>query len=242
MVEISRVYDSSSSKAARVYRLEGRENYYLKTAAAGTLATEAAMTDYFWRKGLGAEVAGYLTDEKDWLLTRELPGEDCLDARYMENPRRMCDTLANLLRQLHETPFPECPVPDRCETYRRKARENYRAGIYDDKLFPGKWGFSSREEAWRLVRENGENLHPEVLLHGDYCLPNIILNRWDFSGFIDLDCAGVGDRHIDLFWGVWTLFYNLKTNAYYDRFLDVYGRELIEPELLRTVAAFEVFG
>ena len=92
------------------------------------------------------------------------------------------------------------------------------------------------------MRENGENLHPEVLLHGDYCLPNIILNGWDFSGFIDLDCAGVGDRHIDLFWGVWTLFYNLKTNAYYDRFLDVYGRELIEPELLRTVAAFEVFG
>ena len=29
--------------------------------------------------------------------------------------------------------------------------------------------------------------------------------------------------------------------AYYDRFLDAYGRDRLEPELLRTVAAFEVF-
>ena len=33
----------------------------------------------------------------------------------------------------------------------------------------------------------------------------------------------------------------LKTNAYYERFLDAYGRETVEPEILRTVAALEVF-
>lgn len=242
LLAVSRIYDSSSSRAARVFRLEGRENFYLKTAASGTLATEAEMTHYFWQKRLGPEVVCYLRGERDWLLTRQLPGEDCLDALYCQNPARLCDTLAQLLRQLHETPCPDCPVPNRCETYRRKAMENHQAGIYDEKLFPGEWGFASREEAWKLVCANGGTLRPQVLLHGDYCLPNIILDDWRFSGFIDLDCAGVGDRHIDLFWGVWTLFYNLKTNAYYHRFLDAYGRELVEPELLRTVAAFEVFG
>lgn len=80
-----------------------------------------------------------------------------------------------------------------------------------------------------------------ALLHGDYCLPNILLDDWKFSGFIDLGGSGVGDRHIDIFWGVWTLFFNLKSNAYYERFLDTYGREAVEPEILRTVAAFEVF-
>ena len=53
--------------------------------------------------------------------------------------------------------------------------------------------------------------------------------------------AGVGDRHVDIFWGRWTLNFNLKTDAYCNRFLDAYGRENIEPELLRTVAACEVF-
>ena len=82
----------------------------------------------------------------------------------------------------------------------------------------------------------------DTLLHGDYCLPNIMLDNWQFSGFIDLDGAGVGDRHIDLFWGVWTLQFNLKTNRYGQRFLDVYGRDCIDMDLLSAIPYFEAFG
>ena len=92
------------------------------------------------------------------------------------------------------------------------------------------------------MTENGKYLQNDTLLHGDYCLPNIMLDNWRFSGFLDVGNGGVGDKHFDIFWGVWTLFFNLKTNAWYDRFLDAYGRDRVEPELLRTVAAFEVFG
>ena len=70
----------------------------------------------------------------------------------------------------------------------------------------------------------------------------IMLDNWNFSGFIDLGAAGIGDRHMDLFWGIWSLGFNLKTDRYRDRFLDAYGREDVEPELLRVVAACEVFG
>ena len=52
----------------------------------------------------------------------------------------------------------------------------------------------------------------------------------------------MGDRHIDLFWGVWSLFFNLKTDAWGDRFLDVYGRDKIDKDILAAIAAFEVFG
>ena len=69
-----------------------------------------------------------------------------------------------------------------------------------------------------------------------------MLDDWRFSGFIDLGNGGVGDRHIDLFWGIWSLGFNLKTDRYADRFLDAYGRDRVEPELLRIVAAYEVFG
>ena len=68
-----------------------------------------------------------------------------------------------------------------------------------------------------------------------------MLDDWKFSGFIDLDSSGMGDRHTDLFWGIWTLNFNLKTNAFRDRFLDAYGRDVLIPEKLRTVAALEVF-
>ena len=54
--------------------------------------------------------------------------------------------------------------------------------------------------------------------------------------------SGISDRHIDLVWGIWTLAYNLKTTRWSDRFLDAYGREVIEPEMLRCVAAMEMIG
>ena len=69
-----------------------------------------------------------------------------------------------------------------------------------------------------------------------------MLNDWKLSAFIDVGYGGVGDRHIDIFWGIWTLGFNLKTNKYHERFLDAYGRDKVDEALLRVVAAAEVFG
>ena len=91
-------------------------------------------------------------------------------------------------------------------------------------------------------KKHGHLLKTDTLLRGDYCLPNVIFDDWRFSGFIDLDNSGVGDRHVDLFWGAWTLWFNLKTDNYRDRFFDAYGRDKVDEDMLRIVAACEVFG
>ena len=65
---------------------------------------------------------------------------------------------------------------------------------------------------------------------------------FDAIEFIDLDGAGVGDRHVDLFWGAWTLGFNLGTDKYRERFFDAYGRDAIDAEKLTVIAAAEVFG
>lgn len=237
-----RLYDSSCSQDAWVWMLEGQERFFLKSAPAGTLKTEADMTGYFYGKGLGPEVLSYLSGQRDWLLTRAVPGEDCTFPKYQEDPKRLCDTTASLLRLLHEQESVDCPVPDRCAGYLAAIHRNHDRGFCDLSLFPEQgWGFSSPEEAWKAV-EAGENcLTSNTLLHGDYCLPNILLDDWKFSGFIDVGRGGVGDRHMDIFWGVWTLYFNLKTNRFYDRFLDAYGRDRVEPDMLRLIAACEVF-
>lgn len=102
--------------------------------------------------------------------------------------------------------------------------------------------FSLPEEAYRIANEYRVYLKNDTLIHGDYCLPNIILDNWNFSGFIDLGNGGVGDLHIDVFWGAWTLWFNLKDEKYIPRFLDAYGREKINMELLKAIAAMETFG
>jgi len=235
------IFDSSCSEEANVWYLDREDGFFLKTAPKEKLKTEAEMNAFFHSKGLGPEVLRYLSLDQDWLLTRRIPGEDCTHTEYLSDPKRLCDTAASLLRQLHEQDFSSCPVTNRNESYMALADKNYRLGKFDAELFPGHWGFVSAEEAWREIEANGKYLKPDALLHGDYCLPNILLDNWKFSGFIDVGSGGIGDRHIDIFWGVWTLFFNLKTNVFYDRFLDVYGRDKITPEKLRTIAAFEVF-
>lgn len=242
LLEGAALYDSSCSPQARVWFVDRDGGYYLKRSPKGTLYREAAMTRYFHQLGLAAQVLKYLSDEEDWLLTERVPGEDCTDPLYLEDPRRLCDVMAACLYHLHHLPTKDCPVPNRTADYLATARRNHAAGVWDGTLFPVGWGYATPQEAWHMVETHGDSLAADTLIHGDFCLPNIILDRWRFSGFIDLDGAGVGDRHVDLFWGAWTLVYNLKTDKYCDRFLDAYGREYIDADRLRVVAAAEAFG
>lgn len=236
-------FDSSCSPEARVIHLDKDGGCFLKSAPKGALAREAAMTRFFHEKGLAAEVLAYHSEgDKDWLLTRRVPGEDCIHTQYLADPKRLCDTTATLLRQLHELDPAGCPVPDHTARYLATAERNYRAGAYDMHLFTPEWNFSSKEEAWQYLQANKHLLQQNTLLHGDYCLPNTVLRDWQFSGFIDLGNGGVGDRHVDIFWGAWTLYFNFGTDAYRDRFLDAYGRDVLQPELLRVIAAAECFG
>lgn len=233
------VYDSSCSPEARVYYTEKDGGLFLKSAPKGTLANEAKMTTAFYRYGMGTEVLAYLSEERDFLLTARAAGEDCTHAQYIEDPLRLTDTLAALLRTLHETDMPDCPVKNRTAAYLATVEEGYRIGRFDPSYAPRP---VSAEEAYRTVKEGASALKQGTLLHGDYCLPNIILNNWNFSAFIDLGNAGIGDRHIDLYWGAWTLAFNLGTDRYRDRFFDAYGRECINPELINLIGYAETFG
>ncbi len=66
--------------------------------------------------------------------------------------------------------------------------------------------------------------------HGDYCLPNIIVDSGELSGVIDWDYAGVADPYVDFVSCLWSLRYNYKDEA--ERlipvFLEAYGVELDE--------------
>ncbi len=241
-IKNAKIYDSSCSSEARVYFIDKDGGYYLKRAEKGSLAREAVMTDYFHSKALATELISYITDDFDWMLTAAVHGEDCCDRLYTNDPERLCDTIAYLLRELHETDGAGCPLPDHTSVYFDTVSHNYEKGCFDRDFLPRGYEKLSAEEARRLVDQGRPLFNNNTLLHGDYCLPNIMLDNWKFSAFIDLDHAGIGDRHVDLFWGAWTLNFNLKTDSFRDRFFDAYGRDVIDEELLKIVALAECFG
>ena len=84
-----------------------------------------------------------------------------------------------------------------------------------------------------------KDLNCDTFIHGDFCLPNIMLEDYSFKTFIDLGLAGKGDRHIDVFWCLWSLWFNLKTDKYTDYFLDLYGREKVDIGKIRMMAKKE---
>ena len=68
----------------------------------------------------------------------------------------------------------------------------------------------------------GERKLGHVLIHGDYCLPNVLVVDGRLSALIDLGLAGLGDPQDDLAAGVWTLQYNFGP-GHAREFLDAYG-------------------
>lgn len=75
---------------------------------------------------------------------------------------------------------------------------------------------------------NDMNNEKLVFVHGDCCLPNILVHRNKVAGYIDLEAAGIGDPWIDYAWALWSLEYNLKTDAYNQMFLDKLGVQFDE--------------
>jgi kanamycin kinase len=67
------------------------------------------------------------------------------------------------------------------------------------------------------VRKRGH-----VLIHGDYCLPNVLVQDGKLSAVVDVGLAGLGNPDVDLAAALWTLDYNF--GAGFGRpFLEAYG-------------------
>ena len=61
-----------------------------------------------------------------------------------------------------------------------------------------------------------------VLVHGDYCLPNVLVHEGRLGALVDVGGAGLASPEIDLAAGVWTLNYNYGS-GFARTFLDAYG-------------------
>jgi kanamycin kinase len=228
--------DVSGHSAAQTYRVGRDGAFMLKTGAPGSLRGEAEMAAYFHKLGLGAEVLCHCADaQREYLLTARLPGLWACGGMYLEQPKRLCEVLAGCLRQLHSTPAADCPYRP-LERWLVKACEGGQ--LCDARLLDGR----TPEEELALLRTRKGMFTHSTLIHGDACLPNILLQDWRFTGWIDLGGAGLGDPHVDLYWALWSLEYNLRTAVYGDYFLDCYGRAKVDEERLRLCAAVGAFS
>lgn len=166
-----------------------------------------------------------------WMLTRALPGEDATRSPLARSPDRLVSALARGLRRFHATPVDPCPFSLRLPDALALAEDRVRRGVVipSRHFHPEHAHFSATEALRELVRTppSSEDL---VVCHGDYCLPNALLEGEEVTGFVDLGGLAVADRWWDLAVATWSVTWNLGP-GFEPLFLEAYGAPL-DPERL----------
>ena len=79
----------------------------------------------------------------------------------------------------------------------------------------------------------------EVVVHGDACLPNFLVDGGRLSGYVDLGACRVASPEVDLEAAVWSLRHNLG-DGWGGQFLERYGWSSSDPGTVEAlVAAYE---
>lgn len=194
------------ASSAQVYRLSDATGpvSFLKISPRNelvTLADDAARLRWLVDRLPVARVLAYHEDAThSYLLMSAVPGVDAatLAERSGTNTRQLVRLLAEGLRQIHAVSPADCPFDHRLAREVEHARQQAIRGLVNEADFdPERQTRSALALFDELVATmpKDEDL---VLTHGDYCLPNIMIEGNRVSGFIDLGRAGVSDRYRDL--------------------------------------------
>jgi aminoglycoside 3'-phosphotransferase II len=188
---------------AQVYRLRGgAETRYLKVEPCRPHDEPHGEAERLrWLQGrLPVPALHYAhTDERQrYLLTSEIPGTDATDARWLADPARLVALLAEGLRHIHRQPVADCPFDQRLAAELARAAANVAAGTVDADDFDAERAGRSPAALLAELQATRPPAEDLVLIHGDYCLPNVVIKDWALSGFIDLGRCGVADRYHDL--------------------------------------------
>lgn len=211
---------------AEIHRLtaEGMQTLYLKVYPVRGRRLERETRVLRWIDGrLHAPQPVFYLAQGWWeyQLTTEVPGTPShqLGREERENAVRI---MAEALSGIHGLDLRGCPYMNTAENRIGEARTSKAAET--------QWVLNELED-----NMPGENLS---FTHGDYCLPNIILDGGALSGVIDWDHAGLADPYIDLEACVWSIGYNYgeDTERLIQLFLREYGLDELDEAKLQWYA------
>ncbi len=229
--------DTLGMSSARTFRIKGPVNFYLKINPVDPwdgLKTEAEALSWLRTYLPAPEVVYYERVEGiDYLLIRELTGSPASADEWKANPKRLAETLALSMRALHSLELAACPFDQRTDTKLREVADFVQRGLVDADDFDGENQGLTPEHILEQLYADQPAEEDLVVTHGDFCLPNLILNDWQLSGFIDVGALGVGDRYQDLALCLRDLADELDTDRYHAVFLAAYGLATVDTEKLR---------
>ncbi len=142
-----------------------------------------------------------IQDGMDYLLMTRICGKMSCADEYLQDADRLAQILASGLTKLWSIDISDCPCNMNLDRKLKMAEYNVKNHLVDmDNVDPQTFGENGFKNPEHLLDYLCTHRPPEdlVLSHGDFCLPNIILENGRISGFIDLGKMGIADRWQDI--------------------------------------------
>ncbi len=229
-----------------IFRLDrsGQAALYLKIAPRVRrmeLLQEKQRLDWLQGRLPVPAVVGYETDDrKEYLLLTALPGRHVADLSAAEPNEKIVQLLAAGLRAIHAIPIHDCPFDMTLDREIERARYNVVNGLVDEADFAGTRLDRSAAELFEKLQSKKPADEDLVFTHGDYCLPNVMVDRGEVSGFVDWGRGGVADRYKDIA----LVLRSLKRNTGEDlarAFFEAYGLSSYDADKLAYYKLLDEF-
>ncbi len=146
--------------------------------------------------------------EYEFLLLTEIPGKVSYEVFSKSDIETNLKILAEGLQIFHALPLAGCPNEFDIDKLIQHAKKRLEQGLINDENFDVRWKHKTPDELFEDVKRLMPKKIDKVVTHGDYCLPNVLINTNELSGFIDLGSAGINDRYYDLAAVSWSISYN----------------------------------
>jgi aminoglycoside phosphotransferase len=217
---------------AQVFKIEGHG--YLKITG-GRLSLRPEKERLEWLRGrLPVPEMRYFGEAngRQFMLISDIPGLPSHDDHFKEQPERVVALLADALRRIHALDIHDCPFDQRLDTLIAAAQANYRQGwVETDDFDDIHWGRSAEDLYIELIATRPTD-EQQVFVHGDYCLPNILIDpqTWRLAGLIDWGSAGISDSHFDLGLAARSIRFNLGAQ-WVTPFFEAYGGPIDEAKI-----------
>jgi aminoglycoside phosphotransferase len=207
----------------------GHETRFLKVRDLGVYPSLADERDRLvWTRDriVVPDVIDYGIDgEIEWLLLAPVGGIDATTPSLKAEPAKLVPLLAQALRTFHEIDATDCPFDFRNDAALAHVRARVEAGILDDDYeFHVEFAHLSGTKAYERLEAIRPSTEDIVVCHGDYCLPNVMIDNWEVVGYLDLGELGAADRWCDIAVGAWSVTWNLGP-GYEELFYESYGVE-----------------
>lgn len=197
---------------AKTFLLKSRQNMYLKVmpkALEKSLSSEAAISRWLSGRLSVPEVIAFTEDnENEYLLTSEIKGVPSCDPSFKGSMPMLVKLLAEGLRMIHGVDTEGCPFDRGLDVRVKEAENRIKNGLVNEDKFDEIRHGRKADHLYREMMATRPSYEELVYTHGDYCLPNIIINNGVVSGFVDLGRGGVADRYQDLALAARSLAFN----------------------------------